>query len=42
VNWFLNPDMKFQLNYVLEHRDAPQDVVAGWINGFGVRGAYDF
>jgi phosphate-selective porin OprO and OprP len=42
VNWFLNPNMKFQLNYVLEHRDAPQDVVAGWINGFGVRGAYDF
>jgi hypothetical protein len=38
---FLNPDMKFQLNYVLEHRDVPR-VAVGWVNGFGVRAAYDF
>jgi phosphate-selective porin OprO/OprP len=42
LNWFLNPNMKLQLNYILEHRDAPQDVARGWINGIGVRGAYDF
>ena len=42
LNWFLNPNMKVQLNYILEHRDAPQNVVQGWINGVGVRGAYDF
>jgi phosphate-selective porin OprO/OprP len=42
VNWFLNPNMKFQLNYILEHRDAPQDVAQGWINGVGFRAAYDF
>ena len=42
LNWFLNPNMKVQLNYILEHRDAPQDVVQGWINGVGVRAAYDF
>ncbi|MFO0945558.1 MAG: porin [Planctomycetota bacterium] len=42
LNWFLNPNMKVQFNYILEYREAPQDVVAGWINGVGVRAAYDF
>ena len=42
LNWFLNPNMKVQLNYILEHRDAPQDVTRSWINGIGVRAAYDF
>jgi hypothetical protein len=34
--------MKLQLNYILEHRDAPQGIVQGWISGVGLRGAYDF
>jgi phosphate-selective porin OprO/OprP len=42
LNWFLNPNMKVQFNYIAEHRDAPQGVVHGWINGVGVRAAYDF
>jgi phosphate-selective porin OprO/OprP len=42
LNWFLNPNMKVQLNYILEHRDAPQEVAQGWINGVGLRAAYDF
>jgi phosphate-selective porin OprO and OprP len=42
LNWFLNPNMKVQFNYIVEHRDAPQDVAQGWMNGFGVRAAYDF
>jgi phosphate-selective porin OprO/OprP len=42
VNWFLNPNMKVQLNYILERRDAPQNVAQGWINGVGLRAAYDF
>ena len=42
LNWFLNPNMKVQLNYILEHRDAPQGVTKSWINGVGVRAAYDF
>jgi phosphate-selective porin OprO/OprP len=42
LNWFLNPNMKVQLNYIVEHRDAPQGVVKSWINGVGLRAAYDF
>jgi phosphate-selective porin OprO/OprP len=42
LNWFLNPNMKVQFNYIVEHREAPQNVTDSWINGFGIRGAYDF
>jgi len=41
LNWFLNPNMKIQFNYIAEHRDEP-GVVEGWINGVGMRAAYDF
>lgn len=41
LNWYLNPNMKCQLNYIAEHRDMP-GVTPGWINGVGVRVAYDF
>jgi len=41
LNWFLNPNMKLQFNYIAEHRDAP-GVTPGWINGVGVRVAFDF
>jgi len=41
LNWFWNPNMKVQLNYILTRRDQP-GVPAAWINGIGVRGAYDF
>ena len=41
VNWFLNPHMKVQLNYVLENRAQPGTPTA-WINGIGMRVACDF
>ena len=41
LNWFWNPNMKVQFNYILERRDQP-GVDPAWINGVGVRGAYDF
>jgi phosphate-selective porin OprO/OprP len=41
LNWFLNPNMKVQCNYIAEHRDMP-GVPIGWINGVGLRAAYDF
>jgi phosphate-selective porin OprO/OprP len=42
VNWFLNPNMKFQFNYIAEHRDMATANVNGWINGVGMRASYDF
>jgi phosphate-selective porin OprO/OprP len=44
LNWFLNPNMKMQFNYVATHRDAPLAGNAGdgWIHGWGMRVAHDF
>jgi phosphate-selective porin OprO and OprP len=41
LNWYWNPNMKVQFNYIVERRDQP-DVPPVWINGVGVRAAYDF
>jgi phosphate-selective porin OprO/OprP len=40
--WFLNASMKFQLNYIVEHRDGPTGTPVGWINGIGARAAFIF
>lgn len=43
VNWFLNPNMKIQANYVCMERDSAIDGVdGGLIHGFGMRLAHDF
>lgn len=43
VNWFLNPNMKIQANYVAMERDSAIDGVAdSMIHGFGMRLAHDF
>ncbi len=48
LNWFWNPNMKAQFNYIATYRDATEiNTVAwqdgsGWIHGFGTRIACDF
>ncbi len=46
VNWFLNPNMKLQGNYIFTYRDvsatANFPAGSGWIHGFGGRIAIDF
>lgn len=42
LNWFLNPNMKIQGNYLLANRQGQQGQGDGWFNGIGVRAACDF
>jgi phosphate-selective porin OprO/OprP len=46
LNWFFNPNMKWQFNYIATHRDVSQTAAfpngSGWINGWGMRFAQDF
>ncbi|MBI2480103.1 MAG: hypothetical protein HYV60_16175 [Planctomycetia bacterium] len=49
VNWFLNPNMKVQFNYIATYRDAPLAAAGGianpgdgWVHGWGIRVAHDF
>lgn len=41
LNWFFNPNVKVQFNYIVERRDVPT-LTQSWINGVGVRAAFDF
>ena len=45
LNWFWNPNMKWQFNYVVMDREAPASVGAagnGTVHGAGIRFAHDF
>ncbi len=42
LNWFLNPNMKFQWNYDFGHRHIEGGTSDGWYQGFGMRMAFDF
>jgi phosphate-selective porin OprO/OprP len=48
LNWFFNPNSKWQFNYIATYRDVSQasdpNLVdgSGWIHGFGMRFAQDF
>jgi phosphate-selective porin OprO/OprP len=43
LNWFWNPNMKFQANYVVEWRDVnPPNTADGLIHGFGTRVEWNF
>lgn len=46
LNWFWNPNSKFQFNYITTYRDVSDTTNfptgSGWIHGFGTRLALDF
>lgn len=46
LNWFFNPNTKWQFNYVATYRDVSQTATfpngSGWIHGWGMRVAQDF
>ncbi len=46
LNWFFNPNTKWQFNYIATYRDVSQTVNfpdgSGWIHGWGIRVAHDF
>jgi len=42
LNWFLNPNLKFQWNYTYSWRDAAGDTSDGNVHGLGMRVAFDF
>jgi len=45
LNWFWNPNAKWQFNYMYTYRDVSEvgeGNGSGWINGYGMRFAFDF
>jgi phosphate-selective porin OprO and OprP len=46
LNWFFNPNTKWQFNYIATDRDVSQTASfangSGWIHGWGMRFAQDF
>ena len=46
LNWFFNPNTKWQFNYIATYRDVSQTADfpdgSGWIHGWGMRFAQDF
>ena len=42
LNWYWNPNIKFQLNYVNGHRVVPPGVASGTVQGFGLQAALEF
>jgi len=42
LNWFINPNMKFQWNYSVTDRHSPGGQSDGTIQGFGMRYAMDY
>jgi phosphate-selective porin OprO/OprP len=46
LNWFFNPNTKWQFNYIATYRDVSQtpdfSTGSGWIHGWGMRFAQDF
>jgi phosphate-selective porin OprO/OprP len=42
VNWYWNPNIKIQANYINGRRRVPAGVVSGTVQGFGLRAALEF
>lgn len=46
LNWFLNPNTKWQFNYFATYRDTSGSAThpdgSGWVNGWGMRVAQDY
>jgi phosphate-selective porin OprO/OprP len=42
LNWFWNPNLRLQSNYIYTMREAPGGGPTGHIQGFGMRMAHDF
>ena len=42
LNWFINPNMKFQWNYSVTARQSPTGESSGMIQGLGMRYAMDY
>ena len=42
LNWYINPNMKFQFNYSTTNRQSPGGLSNGLIQGFGMRYALDY
>jgi len=42
LNWFLNPNLKFQWNYTITHRNYDGNAADGDVQGAGMRVAWDF
>ena len=41
LNWFINPNLKFQWNYTVADRDV-NGASDGFVHGFGMWTAFDF
>ncbi len=42
LNWYWNPNIKIQCNYLNGHRLVPDGAVSGTVQGFGLRAALEF
>ena len=42
LNWYWNPNIKFQFNYINGQRVVPAGAVSGNVQGFGLRAALEF
>ena len=42
LNWYWNPNIKFQFNYLNGRRLAPAGAESGTVQGFALRGALEF